>query len=251
MNNIMKGAAVTAAMVGILVAGGPAVAEEQDGLDKAIASVLGSVSAEVAITSNYMFRGLTQTDNSPAIQGGLGFTRAFEISPGYTMHVSGNVWASNVNFKDGDEASIELDYSGAIGITHGPLTAEALLIYYTYPGASRALKYDFVEYGAALTYDAGFASLTGTYLYSPDFFGGIGSAHYVAADLSVPLPYKFSVDGHVGHSSFRQTGARDYVDWSIGVSRPVYGVDLSLAYVDNDLPGRLGNVVVFTAGMKF
>lgn len=64
---------------------------------------------------------------------------------------------------------------------------------------------------------------------------GIGDAYYISGDVGVPLPWKFSIAGHFGASIFSDADAEDYLDWSVGISRPVLGLDLTFAYVDNDL----------------
>lgn len=68
--------------------------------------VSADVSTNIAVVSNYLFRGVTQTDGSPAVQGGIDFEHASGFYAG--------TWASNVDF--GDEISYELDlYAGFAG----------------------------------------------------------------------------------------------------------------------------------------
>src|SRR5690606_7575411 len=68
--------------------------------------VSADVSTNIAVVSNYLFRGVSQTDGSPAVQGGIDFEHASGFYAG--------TWASNVDF--GDEISYELDlYAGFAG----------------------------------------------------------------------------------------------------------------------------------------
>ncbi len=74
-------------------------------------------------TSDYVFRGVTQTDGDPTIQGA--------INVGYGIFYAG-IWASGVDF--GDDADIEADYYAGIKPTWGKATFDFGVIYYDYPG---------------------------------------------------------------------------------------------------------------------
>ena len=62
-------------------------------------------SANVALATDYMYRGGSQTNEQPAISGGFDYAHSSGVYAG--------VWASNVDF--GDSANIEIDYYGGIG----------------------------------------------------------------------------------------------------------------------------------------
>ena len=186
---------MVACMAACLLAGTTAIAaaEEKDTLDTALEQ-LGTFSASVALPTDYRFRGISQTDREPAIQGSVGRTKDFEIG-GFTISPYAGVWASNVNFKDGDEAQIEIDYTAGLTTEIRGITLDAFAIYYTYPGARSSLNYDFVEAGFGAGYDFGFAAVGGKFHWSPNFFGDIGDAYYLVGDVTVPLPYKFEIGG--------------------------------------------------------
>ncbi len=227
-----KGLLTCAAVGGIVFATQTLAAEDKDDVDSFFDN-LGSFSASVAGTTDYTFRGISQTDEGPAVQGSFGWSNDFDVG-GQKIGAFASVWASNVELNDGDNAHIEIDYSGGLSTEVAGISLEALAIYYNYPNARDGLNYDYVEAGGTIGYDFGLASVTGTFLWSPDFFGGIGDAYYFAGDVSVPLPFKFTIDGHVGRSEFDNAGSIDYTDWSIAISRPILGFDLSIAYVDTD-----------------
>src|SRR5690606_36691931 len=71
------------------------------------------VSGSVALTTDYVFRGFSQTDQEPAVQGTVDVT--------YGMLYAG-VFATNVDFNDGVEASIELDLYAGIKPTWNGVT---------------------------------------------------------------------------------------------------------------------------------
>lgn len=189
-----------------------------------------TISGNVGIVSEYQFRGLAQTDEHPALQAGLDYAHDSGFYAGF--------WGSNVDFNDGDEATVEIDlYSGWGGEYEG-FAWDLGGIYYAYPGADSSLDYDFFEVAASLGYDFDFVNLTGAVNYSPNFLLGSGHATYLSANAEIPLPYDFSLNGHVGKQFIEKEatfGSPDYADWSFGVGYSLAGFDLSLSYVDTDL----------------
>lgn len=187
-------------------------------------------SANVAIVSEYSFRGIAQSNEQPAVQGG------FDLA--HDTGVYAGIWGSNVDFNDNNEASSEFDlYAGYSGSYEG-VSYDIGAIYYAYPGANSALNYDFWEASFALGYDFGHFATSATLNYSPDYFGASGHAEYYALAVDVPLPNEFVLNTHIGHQNIennRAFGVKDYTDWSVGVGYNLYGFDLSLAYIDTDL----------------
>lgn len=193
------------------------------------------LSANVGFVSEYSFRGIAQSNENPALQGG------FDIS--HNSGLYGGVWGSNVNFNDGDEAHLELDaYAGYSGSFNG-VNYDVGAIYYAYPGADDSLDYDFWEATFALGYDFDLFSASASINYSPEYFGDSGDAQYYAVGVDVPLPYDLTLSGHLGYqviddeaTFFGTSNPEDsYADWSVGLSYNWEGFDLSLQYVDTDL----------------
>ncbi len=188
-------------------------------------------SANVGFVSEYSFRGIQQADEGPAVQGG------FDVS--HTSGFYAGVWGSNVDFNDGDEATMELDvyagYSGDVGNFNYDIGA----IYYSYPGADTPREYDFYELSAAVGYDFEVFATSLAFNYSPDNFNETGDSEYLSLAVDVPLPHDFSLSGHVGyqwiddHANFGI--AKDYADWSVGLGYNLEGFDLSVQYVDTNL----------------
>lgn len=183
-------------------------------------------SGNVALTTDYIYRGISQTDSGPAIQGG------FDLE-----HDSGfyaGIWASNLDF--GDDADIEIDYYlGFGGEFSNKLGYDLGYIYYSYPDSSAADtgNYDFDEIYASLSYDFGLAAVSGGLAYSDDFFGGTGDSLYASLDVDVPLPNDFALGLHYGSQDI--DNGTDYDDWKIGLSKSLGGFDFGLDYTDTDL----------------
>lgn len=229
-------------------------ADENDSVDNFFAS-LGTFDASVTGTSDYVFRGISQTNEGPAIQGSFGWSKDFNAG-GHDFGVYASAWGSNVEFKDGDNAHIEIDYSGGIRTSVAGVSLDAFAIYYTYPDASSSLDYDYIEAGFGAGYDFGVAAIDGQFYWSPDFFGGIGDAYYIKGGVSVPLPFKLTAAGHVGRSFFDASSSVDYTDWSISLTRNILGFDLSVAYTDTDFSSSdCGDIcdarAVFTISKSF
>ncbi len=195
------------------------------------------VSANVGFVSEYSFRGIAQSNENPAVQGG------FDVSHNTGWYAG--IWGSNVNFNDGDEAQLEVDvYGGYSGAFKG-LSYDIGLIYYAYPGANSSLDYDFIEGSLAVGYDFDVFSTSASLNYSPEYFGDSGDAVYYAAAVDVPLPSDLTLSAHIGHQTIDDgaafgIGDDSYTDWSVGLGYNFEGFDLSLQYVDTDLdePGE-------------
>lgn len=231
----------------------PAAAQEK-------AATFGTFSANVALTSEYFFRGLSQTDDAPAIQGG--FDWEAEVAKPVALYLG--VWGSNVDFNEGagvDGATVEIDFYGGLKGKFGNsgVTWDAGFIYYAYPGAASNLNYDFWELQAAVGYDFGVAAVTASINYSPDNFGESGDAYYpkLAVDVPIPTVKGLSLSGYIAKQYIEKEvvfGTADYVEWNFGVTYNVAGFDLSLNYTDTDVdPSGDGNdgAVVFTVGRSF
>ena len=216
--------------LGVLSMASAAVAEEKDFFD----DIPGSFSADVAITNDYVYRGTSQTDEHPALQGGIYWSNEFKAgSQDLTLDLG--VWGSNVDFNDGDRASVEIDYTAGLSTEINGIGLGVGYIYYSYPGSGSALDYNFHEFNASISKDFEIASASATFNWSPDFFGGVDDAYYWDLGVDVPLPHKFVASAHLGFQQFDDDAQDDYVDWSVGISRPVKGIDVSLTYYDTDI----------------
>jgi uncharacterized protein (TIGR02001 family) len=230
IGNMLNKKLLTAAVSAAFLSGaGLAQAQERDDLDPSSSGF--EISGNVALTSDYRFRGISQSDESAAIQGGFDV----EFSPGFYV----GTWGSSVDFdsNDGYDGSLELDYyagwSSAIGDTDFGI--DVGYIYYDYPGDNG----DEGDYGEVYV-SGSWKDLSVAVNYSDDYYGGTGKFFYYAADYSLTLFDSIGVGFHVGYNDFDETGffatnTDSYTDWSVTLSYSWAGVDLSVAYVDTDL----------------
>ncbi len=188
------------------------------------------VSANMAITSNYVWRGMTQTKNSPAIQGGVDLDyKGFYLG----------VWGSNIEYGDAKaslEADIYLGYAGELS----SFSYDLGIVEYMYPNMSD--EYNFAEVYVDLGYDFNVASINAKYSLGiktndtdPDDNWEVGA--------SVPLPMEFSVD--LTYGDYDTLGAY----YLVGVNKSLGKFDFTLAYTANDATDE--DNIVATVGTSF
>jgi uncharacterized protein (TIGR02001 family) len=234
------------ALAGVFAFSSAAMSEEkkEDAIDAFFGMIPGEFSADVTLTSDYVFRGSSQTGSNPALQGTFGYSLGLQKTFGapVPINIYGSAWGSNVQFGNdqanaaeaGDSAYMEIDLTAGINTEIKGVSVDFFTIWYTYPDTSGA-GLDYVEYGGGLGYDFGLFSVGASLYYSPDYTGNAGEFWYFSGDVSVPLPFKFTVDLHVGTQWFDRAANEDYTDWSVALSRDVLGFTLSVMYVDTDL----------------
>lgn len=143
-------------------------------------------SFNIAGTSDYVFRGISQTDNDPTIQGGM------DLSYGI-LYVGW--WASGLDFDIfANSAETEVDWYGGIKPVWHSITFDFGAIYYTYPGANfifpvvgPQLNYWEVKAGASGEICKNFIIGALVY-YSPDYFGETGAVWTIEGNAAYTLP---------------------------------------------------------------
>jgi len=214
----------------------------------------GTFSGGVTIASEYFFRGISQTDDAPALQGEIGWSTDLNKY----VSVGLGVWGSNVDFNDTDGATVELDYTASLSGTAAKVDWSGGLIYYSYPGANNTLNYNFYEIFGSLGYDFKLLSAKVGINHSFDYFGASGDATYISGGVTVPLGKFLEFTASVGHQSIEKEanfGQPDYLDWSVGVGANVAGLDLAVTYTDTDLSDAncsdACGMVIATVGKSF
>jgi uncharacterized protein (TIGR02001 family) len=192
-----------------------------------------TTSANVALTNDYKFRGISQSDESAALQGG------FDLN-----HESGfylGAWASSVDFDTNGpccDGSLELDYYLGYGADIGDsgFSYDVGVMAYTYPGDSGDDGNYNEIYGSIAWQD-----LTVGLVYSDDYYAGTDEFTYLYADYSFSLPNDFALDLHLGYNMLEEDGGflssdeDAYTDYSVSVSRDFMGFNFAVAYVGTDL----------------
>ncbi len=216
-----------------LLAGAALVASAMPGLAAAQAAQSPhSLSGNVGIYSQYIFRGLTQTNTKPALQGGFDY--------GHSSGFYAGTWASNVSWLHDSAAatgytssSLEWDFYGGFKGAFGKsdLGWDVGLLYYAYPGthstavAPGTVKADTLEAYGGLSWKWLSAKLS----FSVDnkTFGvpNSGGTWYLDLGVNFPVTEKLSLQGHYGVQEFKGTTAgvsndsfASYQDWKLGLT---------------------------------
>ena len=197
----------------------PAPAAEEDAAEEGDSNL----SWNLAITSDYVFRGISQTDFDPALQAGA------DYSFGDTGLYVG-AWASNVDFVDSDGPDIELDdYIGWNHDLSDILNLDLQVVRYSYLGEQDAYgNIDYNEFIGALAYDE---MLTFTVAYASNYSNADISSLYYNLSGSWDVGNDFAVSAGVGRTNFSDD-VGGYNDWNIGVSRQFGPVNVALDYHD-------------------
>jgi len=210
------------------------------GAGHAQAQVTPEVAFNAAVTSDYVFRGFSQTDTGPAVQGGVDLTAGVFYA---------GAWASQVDF--GDDTDAELDIYGGVAVSSGGFDFNVGVIAYHYISAPNGADYDNVEFKAEVS--RGFGPLTAgaAIYYSPDFFGADEQASYVEGNLGYALRDNINLTGAYG-KQYLDVGD-DYATWNVGVKFGVTEkISLDLRYWDTDVDGDLSDDrLVATLGVGF
>jgi len=246
-------------LAGAVFAATPAMAQEEDSFV--------SVSGNVAIVSDYRFRGVGLSDGDFAVQGGIDFTTA----PGFYVGVWGSSLANSnnvitledsagdlVDYDYGSFGGTELNiYGGWSGEVTPGLTVDVGALYYIYPNATNRdavwgpigvtgyptfdgytdYDTDVIEFYGSLGVEVGPAGLTLGIAYAPkqDSLGGDDNL-YLYGDVEVGIPgTPLSLTGHLGYTDgalgVTTLDAKAW-DYSIGASVTVLGgLSLGVAYV--------------------
>jgi uncharacterized protein (TIGR02001 family) len=178
----------------------------------------------VAGTSDYVFRGVSQTQEAPALSAGVDLT--------YGSLYAGT-WASNVDFGDGD-TNAEIDLYGGIRPEVAGWNLDLGVIGYLYTNQPDGADYDYAEVKAAASRAFGPATLGAAVYYSPDFFGASeDEATYVEANAAISPADRWTLSGAVGRQFV--SSDLDYTTWNLGAAwqmTPHLAVDVR--YHDTD-----------------
>jgi uncharacterized protein (TIGR02001 family) len=190
-----------------------------------------TVSGNIAFTSDYLFRGLSQTDG-PAVQGG------FDVAADQ-FYVG--AWGSNVNFNN----NVEMDIYAGFKPTVGPVALDLGVIGYLYPGADPSPTFNYAEFYAkgSITPAEG-TTLGAAVYYSPEFTGETGQGWYTEANASFAATDTLSFSGAFGYQyvegfDFDTTNASSddthYTTWNVGGTYTYSGLGFDLRYVGTDI----------------
>lgn len=184
------------------------------------------ISYNAALTSDYRYRGISQTRLKPALQGGADWVN----NP--TGFYAG-VWGSTIKWiKDGGgDANVEIDlYGGKRGEIVPGVSYDVGFLAYVYPSnglnpsANTREIYGQVGYGpATLKYSNSLSNL----------FGFADSKHstYIDASVNQDLGEGYTLNLHVGRQKVKNSPSFSYTDYKIGATKDFGVASVALAYI--------------------
>lgn len=177
------------------------------------------LTANIGVTSNYIWRGVTQTSDISAVSGGVDYANASGFYVG--------VWASNL-----DGGQYEQDLYAGYGFDAGPVGLDVGYIKYMYPVGAAQADFDEIYLNASYEmFSAGVALTTSkeSGVLEDDTYMYVGAAFEVKKGLTLGITFgDYDVDGG---------SVNDYSHYQISLSKD----DFTIAYDDNDTTGPGGD----------
>lgn len=182
----------------------------------------------IAATSDYVFRGVSQSDENPALQ--IGATYTFPVG------IYAGLWASNVDFGSSGP-DIELD--GFVGYNtdlSDQWNLDLSVVRYSYhKGGDSYGDIDYNEYIAKVSYAATEkVGLTALVAYANDYANASIEEFYSNIGTSIDVGNGVSLNIGAGYTTLEYDGGGrdDYFDGSVSVSRDFGPVNANLGYYD-------------------
>lgn len=189
------------------------------------------LSFNAAVTSDYRYRGISQTRLQPALQGGADY-----VHKGSGAYVG--VWASTIRWTGdaGGDGSVEIDvYGGLRGDVAPGVGFDVGVLTYVYPSNGLGHVAGFVNANTTEVYGQlsyGVASVKYSHAVT-NLFGFVDSKNSGYLDLAAnpDLGHGVTLNLHAGRQRVAHNGGASYTDWKIGLTRDVGVVTAALAYI--------------------
>jgi uncharacterized protein (TIGR02001 family) len=178
------------------------------------------VSGNVALSSDYFFRGIDQS-------GGEALSGGFDVA--FDSGFYAGTWASSIDFSGG----LELDYyAGYGGSFSEDVSYDIGYLYYGYPQGPSTEEFEEI-YGSV-----SFSDVTVGFAYSDDYYASTGDSTYVYVDYGMSLSETVSLAFHYGTMS-ADDDANEADDYSISLSTEAAGLGFDLSWIDSSEDGGL------------
>ena len=195
-----------------------------------------TVSGTVGLVSDYRFRGVSQTDEKLAVQGGLTATHESGLYVG--------AFASNVTFLN-TNARQEIDALAGWRTSLYGVSLDLGGIAYTYPGYQNGPGFydlQYFELAAKASYEVPSLpvpmKVLGALNYSPNYQAESGTGFYVEGGVEVSLPYDLTLAGRAGYQWIQNNarwGSPDFANWNVTLAYKFSDFVLTAGYYDTNL----------------
>jgi uncharacterized protein (TIGR02001 family) len=182
------------------------------------------LSGYLVVTTDYVWRGVTQSDGDPAVQ--LGGDIAFNSG----IYVG--LWGSTIDINNGGDRQRDIELTYYLGYSRDISTRWSLgasVVVYTYPGQTGVVDYNYEEVMLTANYDD---RLWFEYAYSPDLYNTGFDSHNVEIFTEWPAGKHLVVGAGAGYYDVSNFVGDGYAYWELGVTRPIGRLDIDLRYHD-------------------
>jgi uncharacterized protein (TIGR02001 family) len=187
------------------------------------------VTFNAAVTSDYRYRGVSQSRLDPALQGGAD----------YVNNVNGlyvGTWLSTIKWtKDaGGDGHVEWDiYGGKRGEIAPGITYDVGGLYYFYPSNGLPTSANTFELYGQVGYGPGYIKYSHA---TTNLFGTPDSKNsgYLDVGANVDIATGLVLNLHVGHQRVNNNGALSYSDYKVGVTKDFGICSVALAVIKAD-----------------
>jgi len=187
------------------------------------------ISWTLAATSDYVFRGVSQSDENPAAQASFTYTTPVGLYTG--------VWASSVDFGSGGP---DIEYDTYVGYNidvSEAVNIDVMLNRYNYEGSANDSALAYNELIAKTTLLGNYSA---TIAYTSDYLGSSEDSWYYALAAGVDLPNDFSLGFSAAHTTIDASlPFDDYSDYAVSLGKSWGALSASLAYIDTDSHGEV------------
>lgn len=180
------------------------------------ASWLDNLSGTMALTSNYMFRGISQSNNKAAAQGGLTYT--------FPIGIYLSLWGSSIDYAAPNGAAVNMELDTLAGLQGGygdNFSYDVNVVRYNYPRARYANYNELNTLWTLYFFTLGLS-------YTSDYAGYHGYGKYINGTVNFDIPAKYalsiedlSIAAEAGHYSLARVGGNSYSDYSVTLSKKI------------------------------
>jgi uncharacterized protein (TIGR02001 family) len=193
------------------------------------------VTGNLGLTSDYRYRGVSQTQNAPAVQGGIDYTHS---SGFYVGNWNSSVSSSMYTNGSGLESDV---YAGFKKDIYKGLTIDVGSYNYFYPRATTSANTgsNFDTYEGFLGLGYGPVSAKYSRTLGNGYFGTANArgSEYFQADVNYPVTGKISVLAHAGRTNVANSSSLNYSDYNVGLGYDLQGWNIAAKYYTNTSEG--------------